>query len=352
MEDHGGNVLEVAKKMGVEPQEILDFSSNLNPLGPPPGVAEILAFLGSRVETWAYHPPLFPWELRRALAHRLDLKEEWVLPVPGSAWAIYEVAKVFRPQGVALSQPTFADYARAARAVGSRLKELTLREDRSFKLCLGEMAWKVEDETDLVFVCNPNNPTGYYMPEDELEALVRWCRDKGCLVVVDEAFLPFLDRKGMAPVVREYPNLLVLGSFTKIYRLPGIRLGYVVAPPNIVEKLLAGMPPWSFGSLVQEVGVACLREEGFVEESRAYCRGEMAFLSQAVRDVGLKVFPSTVHYFLFKAPSDLADKLLEHKILVRDCSTIPGLGPGFYRLAPRTRGDNEKLVGVMREVLG
>ena len=352
MEVHGGNVMEVARELGVAPNEILDFSSNLNPFGPPPSVEELLTALGGRSELWSVHPPVFPWDLRKALARHLGLGEDWVLPVPGSAWAIYEVVKVFRPKEVALPQPSFADYARAARAVSAELEELILLEERAFSLCLGEMAWKVDDETDLLFLCNPNNPTGYYMPEDELEALVRWCRDKDCLVVVDEAFLPFTERKGMVPAVTQYPNLLVLGSFTKIYRLPGIRLGYVVAPPSLIEKLLAGMPPWSFGPLVQEVGLACLKEKDFVEESRAYCRKDMAFLFEGLRKLGLRVFPSTVHYFLFKAPPDLGDKLLERRILVRDCSTIPGLGPGFYRVAPRRREESERLLDVVGQLVG
>lgn len=349
MEHHGGNILEVARRLGVDPGHILDFSSNLNPLGPPPAVVEILESMGGDVETWRYHPPLFPWELRRALARRLNLEEEWVLPVPGSAWAIYEVVKVFRPREVAMPLPTFADYSRAARAVGAGIKGHPLAEERAFRLCLGEMAWKVGDGTDLVFICNPNNPTGYYMPEDELEALVRWCRDKDCLVVVDQAFLPFLGRRGMVPVVKEYPNILVLGSFTKIYALPGIRLGYLVAPPAIIDRFLAGMPPWAFGPLAQEVGLACLGEEGFVEESRAYCRQEMTHLFEGVRNLGIKVYPSTVHYFLFQASPALGERLLERGILVRDCSTIPGLGPGFYRIAPRKREDNRKLLEALEE---
>ncbi len=347
MENHGGNVLEVAGRLGVDPREILDFSSNLNPLGPPPGVWEILEVLASKKESWIIHPPLFPHALREALARHLDVEPDRVLPVPGSAWAIYEVVKVFRPREVAFPLPTFGDYARAARSVGARVVEHRLSPRRAFRLCLGEMAWKVEDGTDLVFICNPNNPTGYYMPEDELEALVRWCRDKDCLVVVDEAFLPFLGRRGMVPVVREYPNLVVLGSFTKIYRLPGIRLGYVVAPPSVVERLLAGMPPWAFGPLAQEVGLACLREEGFVEESRAYCRREMAFLFEGLRDLGFRVYPSSVHYFLFQASVELGEELLGKGILVRDCSSMPGLGPGFYRIAPRKREGNLKLLKVL-----
>jgi len=351
MEDHGGRVLEVAHKLGVDPGDILDFSSNLNPLGPPPKVAEVLESLAVKKETWVFHPPVFPQDLRKALALHLDLDEEWVLPVPGSSWAIYETVKAFRPREVAMPLPTFTDYARAAQVTGAEIKEHILLADRAFRLCLGEMAWKVEDETDLLFICNPNNPTGYYMPEDELEALVRWCRDKECLVVVDQAFLPFLGRRGMVPAVEEYPNLVILESFTKIFRIPGVRLGYVVAPPPIIERLLGGMPPWAFGPLAQEVGLACLREESFVEESRTYCRGEMAFLFEGMKGLGFRVYPSSAHYFLFQASPDLGERLMEQGILVRDCSTISGLGPGFYRVAPRKREENKRLLEVMGALL-
>ncbi len=331
---------------GSPKRTVLDFSSLFNPLGPPPGIAKLLRKSFNEEPSHPLHP-FSSKKLRRVLAQDLDLKEDEVLPVPGRLWTIHTIVKVFKPQKALLVQPTSKEYVKALRSSGCQVKEFVLGPERVFKLCLGEMAWQVEEGTDLVFLCNPNDPTGYYMPEDEVEALVRWCRDKECLLVVDEAFLPFTEKRGVVSQVVNYPNLVVLRDLSHIFNLAGMPLGYIVAQPKVTEVLIPSLSPTSPDPFTQKVGLACLMERDFIKEKRTLLKQEKTFLTKGIINMGFQVFSWATPYFLFRGPNDLKGKLLKSGILVKDCSSFPGLGLGYYRIFPRTKGENQRFVEAL-----
>ena len=245
-------------------------------------------------------------------------KEAELLPVPGRLWAIHAIVAVFQPLKALLVQSTSKGYVKALRASGCQVKEFVLGPERAFKLCLGEMAWRVEEDTDLVFLCNSNDPTGYYMPEDEVGALVRWCRDKECLLVVDEAFLPFTEKRGVVSQVVNYPNLVVLRDLSHIFNLAGMPLGYIVAHPEVAEVLTPNLSSTSPDPFTRKVGLACLMERDFIKEKRTLLKEEKTFLTKKIMSMGFQVSSWTTPYFLFQGPHNLKKKLLKSGILIKD----------------------------------
>jgi len=336
-----------AKALGKPQKPTLDFSSLFNPLGPPPGIEGLLTKLDEDTPHPVNPYPPSPQELQRALAQDLGLEESWILPIPDRLWAIHETVKAFQPKEALLPQPTSKECAKALKTSECRLKELILGPERAFKLCLGEMAWQVEEDTDLVFLCNPNSFTGYYMPEDEVEALVRWCKDKECLLVVDETFLPFTEKKGVVSHVINYPNLMVLSDLSYILNLPGIPISYIVAQPKTTEKLLSRLPYQNLNPLAQEVSLASLREKDFIRESRILLKKEKNFLTKKMIEMGFSVFSWTTPYFLFQGTPDLKERLLKSGMLIKKWCPSPEAGLAYYRVFPRTRAENQQLVEAL-----
>lgn len=294
------------------------------------------------------HPyPTPPQELQRALAQDLGLEEAWVLPIPDRLWAIHEMVKAFRLREALITQPTSKEYAKALKTSKCRIKKLIPGPERAFKLCLGEMAWQVEEDTDLVFMCNPNSFTGYYMPEDEVEALARWCKDKECFLVVDETFLPFTEKKGVVSHVLNYPNLIVLSDLSYIFNLPGVPLVYMVAQPKVTKTLLSSLSPQNLNPLVQEASLTLLKERDFIIESRTLLKKEKNFLTKKMIEMGFSVFSWVTPYFLLQGPPDLKERLLKSGILIKRWTPSPESGLAYYRVFPRTRAENQQLVETL-----
>ncbi len=351
MQVHGGNISEISQRFGIPQGKILDFSSNLNPFGPPPMVIELLEDREKVLKGWTTHPPIFPEELRMALSEHLEVPSDNVMPAPGSSWLIYRIFEILRPKQVLIPQPTFGEYARAAVAYGCSLREYTLSKGDGFQLH-AERICKSLKGVEMLILCNPNNPTGYHLPCGELEALIRYCNAKGCRILVDEAFLPFTEEKGIVEKVGKYSNLVVIGSFTKIYTVPGIRLGYVVAPKGFIEVLVQRTPSWTLGGLAQEVGLICLRDRVFVHESRVRLRKLRDDLMDRLKRLGLKVYPTSTHYFLLEGPFPLWEPLAKIGILTRHCGSFHGLGEGFIRIATKKAKENLSLLSAVHKLMG
>ena len=350
MQTHGGNIREISQRFGVPEGKIIDFSSNLNPFGPPPEVLKLLKNRERIVMGWTTHPPVFPEALRKALAVHLGVHVENVMPAPGSSWLIYKVFEILRPKKVLIPQPTFGEYERAAVAYRCSVREHPLPKEDGFRLDVESICRHLKEE-EMLIVCNPNNPPGYHLPCDELEELVQYCSNRGCWVLVDEAFLPFTEEKGMVKKVEEYTNLIVIGSFTKIYTVPGIRLGYTAAPKGFIEALIQRTPSWSLGGLAQEVGLACLRDRAFVSNSRVKLVRLRDELVNGLKGLGLKVYPTSTHYFLVEAPMPLWEPLAEHGILTRYGGSFHGLGEKFLRIATKREQQNSHLLETLATIL-
>jgi threonine-phosphate decarboxylase len=355
--EHGGTVFAVARELGVEPEELLDFSASINPLGPPPAVWPAIEAAFRRV---GHYPDSPCTELRTALAARHGLSPEQVAVGNGSTELIHLLPRLerFRRKRALLVAPTFAEYGHGLQLAGWHHDYLFLSPDDGFALDLHRVGQQLAAGYDLLFLCNPGNPTGRLYPRVEIIHLLRLCRDAGTCCVLDEAFMDFCEEESATAVLADHPGCLILRSLTKFYAFPGLRLGYVLAEGEIIAGLERLRPPWSVGTLAQAAGCAALADSAYAKRSRetvTACRQRLFAGLGSIN--GLRVYPGAANYLLVEILTGMTAARLRHQLLhrgmlIRDCANFAGLDGRFFRVAVHGEGDNNRLVGGVRDLLG
>ncbi len=342
---HGGDIYGNAVKY--------DFSANINPLGMP-----LAAALAAReaVSQCGHYPDIRGEALREAIAEAEGVPGEWIMLGNGASELIYGIANGLRPGKALGTAPAFGEYERAVRGAGGEMWFWTLRKERDF--ILGEEILSQDfNGIELLFLCNPNNPTGSMMERDLLLALAELCERKKIWFCLDECFLPFAEREAemtMKPFLKEFPHLVILRAFTKVYGMPGLRLGYGLSSnPELRHRVQNCLPPWNVSLPAQRAGVAALDEPDYLERTRRLLEEERKYLTDALLESGLadKVYPSQVNFLFFHSTEEEGGKvfkrLLSCGILIRDCGDYCGLGEGYYRIAVRTHEENLALVRAL-----
>ena len=338
---HGGDIY------GLE-RPVLDLSISLNPLGVPP--CAIQAAREALERSPAYPDPLCRG-LRQAISARDGVPEDWVLCGNGASDLIDRLVRALRPDHALVLAPTFSEYHRALHKNNCKVKfhYANMHEDFRFSSAL---LGKISQEIDAVFLCDPNNPTGTLISPQLLRALLARCREAGALLVVDQCFLE-LSPGEPDRLVRELEGggLLLLRALTKSYAMAGLRLGYCLSDDR---ALLAAMaeegPPWPVSQLAQQAGISALqyapdwpfRVHQQLEEERRY-------LSQELSRLRFHVYPSDSNFLLFQGEEGWRERLLDRGILIRSCADFQGLGPGFYRVCVRSRGENKRLIQAIQQ---
>ncbi|MHB8793683.1 MAG: threonine-phosphate decarboxylase CobD [Thermoleophilia bacterium] len=347
---HGGRREEAARRYGIPKEELLDFSASINLLGPSPAA---LAAIRAATVDLHYYPEESSAEFARLVAGYVGVFPDEVVPANGSIEAIYWLARIVRPQRVLIVEPTFSEYRHACEAVGAVCDVYTLREDEGFVF---DPAQLDPAGYDLVFLCNPNNPTGYLVTVDEVASLLQRCRAAGAGLVVDEAFMDFAGPEQSILIYGASEGLYVLRSFTKSHALAGLRLGCLVAEAGFASRLRSAMPPWNVNSFALAAGGASLHDWDYMTCSR---NENLAARSRLFADLeaipGIEPLPSEANYLLCRlsgtGSAELADSLGRQGILVRDCRSFPGLGNRYIRVAVRSERDNYQLVAAVRKAL-
>lgn len=345
---HGGDVAGFVAEYGYEP---LDFSANVNPLGTPDEVRRAVVDALDKADR--YPDPLCR-ELRGAIAAQEGMREEQVLCGNGAADLIYRVVYARKPRRALVPAPTFSEYERALDAAGCAVQRYDLCADNGFAVDAGLLE-RIDGDLEMLFLCNPNNPTGVVIEPALIEQIQKRCAEKGMLLVIDECFNAFLDvpkRHSAVPAVRDNKDLLILKAFTKMYGMAGIRLGYAIGDPQLLDAMWRAGQPWAVSALAQAAGIAALRQTDFVAETRELVAAERAYLCRELTALGVQVVAGEANFLLFRARrEDLYERLRQRGILVRDCANFPGLTKGYYRVAVRARTDNQTLIETLREVL-
>ena len=344
---HGGDWAGFEMEYGAPP---LDFSSNVSPLGLPEGVR--LAAAEALRDAERYPDPLCR-ELRRAIAEAEGVNEDWCLCGGGSADLIYRAALAVRPRRALVTAPTFAEYEAALGLVRCETAHYPLKEETGFALDKNFPS-AITPDTDMVFLCQPNNPTGRTVSRSLLTAVLDRCREARALLVVDECFCDFLDDPGthtMKEFLGEYENLLILKAFTKTYAMAGLRLGYCLcACASLLDAMRNAGQPWAVSGPAQAAGAAALRETEYVHAVRALISQERPWLKSELTRLGFKVIPGEANYLLFFSSEPLAGPLRRRGILLRDCGNYQGLGSGWYRAAVRTHEENCQLTAALADI--
>lgn len=345
---HGGDWAGYRAEFGCD---ALDFSANVSPLGLPAGVA---AAITNALPTADRYPDPLCRELRAALAGAEGVPADWILCGNGAADLIFRLALAVRPRRALLPAPTFAEYEAALQTVGCAVQRVFLREENEFAVT-EEFIDAVTPETDIVFLCQPNNPTGQMTPPALVERLVRRCAECGAVLVVDECFLDFLpDRDAWTAkqLLRDAPQLIILKAFTKLYAMAGVRLGYALCgDAALLEKMRGAGQPWAVSSLAQAAGLAALQETAYAGAVRALIAEQRPRMAAGLRALGLRVMDGQANYLLFRATPDFGEKLRRRGAVVRSCANYPGLDAAWYRTAVRTAEENTRLLQIMGEIL-
>lgn len=331
----------------------IDFSANINPLGMPESVKRA-AIEG--VERSIHYPDIECRKLRKEISRKEQVPEGWILCTNGAAEFLFALTAAKRPKTALLIAPGFAEYEQALRAVECKI---------SFYICRKSAGFVIEEDyakvleasaPDMIFLCNPGNPTGLLIGEELLEKILEICRKKNIFVVLDECFLEFVGEKCQnsgSKHLKEMPGLVILKAFTKMYGMPGLRLGYgMCSDEALLERISSVLQPWNVSLPAQLAGAAALKETPFVEKTRKYVEKERKFLLEHLKRLGFVTYPSEANYLFFEGPKDLCKVCEKEGLLIRDCSNYRGLTQGFYRIAVRKREENEELIRVLEKHYG
>jgi threonine-phosphate decarboxylase len=363
---HGGDRWTAGERFGINPADFVDFSANINPLGPPESVVHLLqeALRDSGVPLLSRYPDPDCRGLRQALAEKLDVEPEYLAVGNGGAEWIDLAAAVFQPDRVGLVIPSFAEYAAAAEKRGLPIVTTPADPQRGWQPDRRQLLQLIH-RSDLVYLGHPNNPTGTLLPVALLEEAAEEAAQAGTVLVVDEAFLDFVEHGEQHSLIRRisvFPTTVLLRSMTKFYALPGLRLGFAVSHPDNIRRLRQYQIPWSVNGLAQAAGVAALKDRDFEKRTRIWLTEERSFLMQELDQLdGVEVFPGEVNYFLLKLADQphgrltaqwLQERMGRQGIMIRDCSTYSGLDERYVRVAVRSREENRRLVEALRRVLG
>jgi adenosylcobyric acid synthase len=340
---HGGNVLELAETAGMKGGDLLDFSANINPLGPPPWLRSVI---NTQIDSLIHYPDPASSRLIEALAAHYQVRREEVLVGNGSTELIYQIPRALGCAQALIPVPSYLDYVRAVEQAGMAVEKYILKEEQDFRPDLALLEIKLKNH-DLVILGQPNNPTGLTVDPGIIRHMAR--RNPACLFMVDEAFVDFIE--DLESLVQDRPaNVIVLRSFTKFYGIPGLRLGWALADGAIAEKVRRLLPPWSVNTLAQKVGQAALDDQGYAEQTRAVVKNLRETLRQTLQGLpGLTVYPGESNFLLLRMDTDkirapqLASQLLAEGIAIRVCDNFEGLDDRFFRIAVRTAEENERL---------
>ena len=337
--EHGGDLYGM--------QDVIDFSASLNPLGMPQSVKDALV---ANVDSYEAYPDPLCRDLTGAIAQHENVSTEQVVVTAGATDAFSRIVHVVRPARILLPAPCFSGYEAATLGQGVSVVRHFLSYDNNFDIDEGFLA-KLDESIDLVFLCNPNNPTGRAIELDYVREVCARAAECDAIVVLDECFAPLAGLPSGVPLLKEFKNLIVVNAFTKTYAMAGLRLGYCICEAGLAEELREVGEPWVVSTPAQVAGAAALSEVAFVAKSQEAVRERRAALSGTLRAMKLNVIPSAANFLLFKSERPLYASLLNQGIVIRRCGNFDGLSDSWYRVAVRDQEKNTLLVRALREVL-
>lgn len=324
-----------------------DFSVNTNPLGIPPAVREALH---RAVEDCGHYPDVSQTELKRAVSGMLGVPERHLLFGNGASALFLAAVQGIRPKRTVIPVPSFYGYEYAAGACGGKIVYCKMGAGDGF--APGENLFSfLTGETDLLFLANPNNPTGKFVDMAYLHAVAAHCRERGIYVVLDECFLDFCaEAPSFREACRTYENLIVVNAFTKSFAIPGVRLGYLICGDEALRhRIERQLSEWNLSVFAQAAGAACAEQKEYLRKTAEYVKRERHFLEEGLRKLGITVFSGEANFLLVSSGRKLYRELLRQGILIRDCRNFRGLSEGYYRIAVKSREENEVLLRALRE---
>lgn len=350
---HGGNIDEICRVYNIDRESITDFSANINPLGLNLNIKNSII---DNLSDVVNYPDITYYELKEEISKFEEIKKENIFLGNGAAECIFNLARALNPKKTLLLAPSFSEYEEGVKSVYGDIEYFLLKEEDDFKLT-DELIEKLDESIDLLFICNPNNPTGVITDGIYLEKLIKRAEKLNIFVAVDESFLDFVDNKDKYSVMKliyKYSNLIIVKSLTKFYAIPGLRIGFgVTNNEDLLRKIDRVTMSWNVNTLASIAAVCGLKEITYNKESIDYVNTEREYLYNKLKDMkSVKVFLPSVNFIFFKIKEDMDLKmeLLKYGILIRSCNNYIGLDDKFYRIAVRTREENNKIINALNKV--
>ena len=352
---HGGNVEEIARSLNINLRDLIDFSANINPLGLNETIKETMI---NSLHKIIKYPDITYYEARKAISNH----EKWdindIALGNGAAEIIFNVVRAIKPKRALIPSPTFSEYEIACRSVDCEILHYILKDTDKFNIT-DDFLESINDEIDLIFICNPNNPTGVLTKNTFIEKVAKKAKEHNCFVILDESFLDFVkngEKYSINNLIEANDNLILIKSATKFFAIPGIRIGYGYFKNEKLKKSLDKITiSWSINTLASEaIKVAFLQKE-YIENTMDFVEREKDYLFKKFLEFKkLKPLKPSVNFMMFKFLDEninLYEELLKKKIIIRRCSNYEGLDNSFYRVAVRNREENEILIKALEEIL-
>lgn len=349
---HGGNIWDAAKSIGKRAEDIVDFSSSVNPHGIPKGAARAAR---AAMGLLAAYPDPGSKALIAGLSGYLGVRKECIIPGNGSTELIHLLPQVVRCAKALIAEPAFSEYRVALNNAGVRVFSLRLKESDGFAIDLGALEGELKKRPcALFFMANPQNPTGAVTERKVVLEIARVCARRGATLVVDEAFVDFNETLSICLDAVKLNNVIVLRSATKFFSLAGLRAGYAVSNPGVIERFSRLIPPWSVNTIATHACIEALKDKGYILKTQRWLSRERGFLMKELGRIGaLKAYPAGANYIMLKIRSGrvnapcLGRELAKTGLLIRDLSGFIGLGDKYFRVAIKSHVDNVKLVNVL-----
>lgn len=381
MDFHGGNIYKVFREKNIK--EILDYSSNINPYGIPESLKSRII---KNLEILERYPDPDYVELREKLANLNNVNLSDIILGNGATEIIFLFMKVINPKKILIVSPTFGEYERAVKAVGTsrnsidlscsddnknienkeiEIEYFELKESDDFKLNIGNLKNQLEKKYDLLIICNPNNPTGKFLKLAQTEEILKECNKYDTKLFIDEAFIEFLADRMKESIINteeNKKNLFVTRAFTKFFAIPGLRLGYgMYFDKELEQKISEKKEPWSVNNIAELAGLTVLDDTEYIEKTLKWITKEKIYMYEKLNEIsGIKVYETEVNFITGKIDEKLfleglnvkilREKMLEQGILIRDASNFKFLDERFFRLAIKDRASNDRVIEAMKEI--
>lgn len=346
---HGGDVWNDGN-----PKSWIDFSANLNPKGPP---EEMLKILRESISNIEFYPEINMELPTYNISKYISMPKENILPTNGGIGALNLIIEEIRPKKVIILQPAFVEYQHLAENIGAEIINIPLLDEEGKINYNQDLIISDLDKDSILFICNPSNPIGCTMPQIMMNNIIKESKNKGTTLVIDEAFIEFAPGESVKKYVIDNDNLIIAGSLTKIFAIPGIRLGYICAHDKLIDRLNIRQTPWVLSSFANDITNALRELDSYIKETLYSNRIGLEYLTKELSKMGIIVYPSKGNY-LFLSFKDLDIKithlqewLREYKILIRNCSNYVFLNDYYTRVAIKSPKENEMLVEKLYEYI-
>ncbi|MDP1853925.1 MAG: threonine-phosphate decarboxylase CobD [Candidatus Omnitrophota bacterium] len=357
MYSHGANIESWKRQFGLSGKNILDFSASINPLGPPKRTRKLLR---DNFHLFLRYPQDYSQSSGAKIAEYAGISKDNLLVTNGSIEAIYLTARLMARETSLIIVPTFSEYERAIKSSGGRSLYFQTRDSNNFKIDFNKLTSSLSGMSAL-FICNPDNPTGRVLSREDLLFLAKKCGQNGIILVVDEAFIDFLPEPDKVSLVRsclKCNNVIILGSLTKFFALPGLRIGHITAHKKLINRIAKFRFPWAVNSFAQVAAVSAIFDYSYIHRTRAFIKKENDFLfGKLSKILAISPYYPSVNFILCRINSKrinskvLFKKLARQGIFIRDCSNFRGLDNQYFRVAVKLRKDNLKLISALKEIL-